>query len=30
MNPYFPVKLIASWPLDALPSNEEFLALDRE
>ena len=25
---YYPVKLIASWPLDALPTDDEFLALE--
>jgi len=24
------VQLIASWPFDALPTDEEFLAIDRE
>jgi hypothetical protein len=27
---WYPVKLIASYPLDDLPSDEEFLALERE
>lgn len=27
---YYPVKLLASWPLDGLPTDEEFLALEHE
>lgn len=26
--PYQPIRMIASWPLDALPTDEEFLALE--
>lgn len=28
-DPYKPVRLLASWPLDALPTEEEFLALEK-
>lgn len=27
--PYYPVALIATWPLNALPSEENFLSIDR-
>lgn len=29
-DPYSPVRLLASWPLDALPTEEEFLALEKQ
>jgi hypothetical protein len=28
-NPYKPVRLLASWPLDALPTDEEFYAIEK-
>lgn len=29
-DPYKPVRLLASWPLDALPTDEEFYAVEKE